>query len=404
MVSKIKRIIAKAIIIFAVLIFAFPIIENVVRILLPSSIRNQLGMYTLSEAIDIGSYGLIEEVLNDSLVSSYSLKYACKPRTKHMEVALENEWRDIVKLFLEYGADPNKTDSRGYTILDEAILHNSFKMCELLVNDNLQPAVTEDGNANLIPIKINKLNKKGNTALDELCKVSNEEMLEGEWEKRVQLLIEHGAEVSGQTRRLLKNSVHKDKIEWINSLLQGKEKKTATDFAKVDMEQMKQKTVTKEESYNLLKSLQAYGSVDTIQLLLDDKDLQIESYLDESQKQDLMEKAVADNTELMNIYLKKDFPVTTRALGEVIWSKNYDDARVKALINKENQNTVIKNWKENQDYSLFMIAVESNRGCAYDLFYNRANLDYKNEQGLTALKIAKEYNFETLYKLNAVIE
>ena len=321
-----------------------------------------------------------------------------------MEVALENEWRDIVKLFLEYGADPNKTDSRGYTILDEAILHNSFKMCELLVNDNLQPAVTEDGNANLIPIKINKLNKKGNTALDELCKVSNEEMLEGEWEKRVQLLIEHGAEVSGQTRRLLKNSVHKDKIEWINSLLQGKEKKTATDFAKVDMEQMKQKTVTKEESYNLLKSLQAYGSVDTIQLLLDDKDLQIESYLDESQKQDLMEKAVADNTELMNIYLKKDFPVTTRALGEVIWNKNYDDARVKALINEDNQGTVIKNWKDNQDYSLFMIAVESNRGCAYDLFYNRANLDYKNEQGLTALKIAKEYNFETLYKLNAVIE
>ena len=144
--------------------------------------------------------------------------------------------------------------------------------------------------------------------------------------------------------------------------------------------------------------------MDTIRLLLDDKDLQIESYLDESQKQDLMEKAVADNAELMNIYLKKDFPVTTRALGEVIWSKNYDDARVKALINKENQNTVIKNWKENQDYSLFMIAVESNRGCAYDLFYNRANLDYKNEQGLTALKIAKEYNFETLYKLNAVNE
>ena len=74
-------------------------------------------------------------------------------------------------------------------------------MCELLVNDNLQPAVTEDGNASLISIKINKLNKKGNTALDELCKVSNEEMLEGEWAKRVQLLIEHGAEVSGQTRR-----------------------------------------------------------------------------------------------------------------------------------------------------------------------------------------------------------
>ena len=51
-----------------------------------------------------------------------------------------------------------------------------------------------------------------------------------------------------------------------------------------------------------------------------------------------------------------------------------------------------------------MIAVESDRECVYDLYCNQVNLDYKNKQGLTALKISKKYDFETLYKLNAVNE
>ena len=387
----------KGIIIVVALIVVYIVLRNVIRANLPPSIRHEMGIYTLSEAMDNGSYGLMDKLLYDSWISYEHYT----PKLEEMETALQKEWRDVVQLFLEYGADPNELNSEGYTLLDMAIVHNSFKMCELLLNNNLENSHYD---LEIVHVNVNQKNKQENTALDELCKVSNEEMLEGEWEKRVQLLIEHGAEVSDKTRSLLQESVHKDKIDWIDSLLQGKEKKTATDFAKVDMEQMKQKTVTKEESYNLLKSLQEYGSVDTIQLLLDDKDLQIESYLDESQKQDLMEKAVADNTELMNIYLKKDFPVTTRALGEVIWNKNYDDARVKALINEDNQGTVIKNWKDNQDYSLLMIAVESDRECVYDLYCNQVNLDYKNKQGLTALKISKKYDFETLYKLNAVNE
>ena len=366
----------------------------------PPFMRHWIGMYTLSEAMDTGSYGLICRVLDDASEDEhYDLKDLCEPKLEHMEIALQKEWREVMLLFLESKANPNpnQRNSKGYTLLDEAILNNSYKMCELLLDDTLDSGYTDRPAP--ISAKVNQKNKYENTALDELCKVSNEDMLDGEWEKRVQLLIEHGAEVSDNTKVLLNKSSHKDKITWINSLLQGKSKKKNIDFAKDDMEQIKQKwknkTFTKEECYNLLKNLQIYGSTETIRLLLND--LQIQKYLDNNQKEELMEMAARDNTDVVTIYLEKEFPVTSKALGECIWSKNFDEKRFKKLVTKDKQKTIVENWKDNQDYSLFMIAVEADRSEVIDeLYSNKANLNYKNNKGLTAKKISRKYLFETL--------
>ena len=130
-------------------------------------------------------------------------------------------------------------------------------------------------------------------------------------------------------------------------------------------------------------------------LLLDD--LQIQKYLDNNQKEELMEMAARDNTDVVTIYLEKEFPVTSRALGECIWSKNFDEKCFKKLVTKDKQKTIVRNWKDNQDYSLFMIAVEADRSEVIDeLYSNKANLNYKNNKGLTAKKISRKYLFETL--------
>ena len=371
----------------------------------PACIRNYLGYYTLSEAMQTESYGLIAKVVGNLEYDTYEYpmdKTFCKPKLEHIEVAVKKEWRNVVQLFLEYGANPNEFNDEGYTLLDKVIISNSFEMCEVLLDNSLECYNVELSST--ISTEVNKKNKYENTALDELCTISNEKMLEGEWERRIQFLLEHGAKVSDKTRSLLQGSVHKDKITWIESLLQGKDKKTNIDFAKDDLKQIKKtwkkKNFTKEDCYKLLESLQAYGSVETIQLVLND--LQIQKCLDESQREKLMEKAVSNNTDIMNIYLKKGFPITSRALGEVIWSKNYDETCVEALINKDNQGTVVKEWKDNQDYSLFMIAVEADADVVSELYYNKANLNYKNNKGLTALKISKKYNFDILDKLTTV--
>ena len=333
------------------------------------------------------SYGLIIKTLDRQVNNIFvkNQKFG-KPKLEHMEIALQKEWRDIMEAFIVYGANPNQIDSKGYTILDEAILHNSFGMCSILLNNNLSQtlAPSEDW-FEQICTDVNMKNMYGNTALDELCKVSSDEMFEGEWEKRVQLLLEHGAEITEQTKSILKESIHKDKLEWMNLILKSKGKKRGEDFARDDMEQIrrkwKQKKFTKEECYKLLKKLQTYQSEETIKLVLEE--LQIQNYLSEKQKEDLMIMAVIDDSNIMNLYLEKDFPVTSRTLGEVIWTKNFSDMRVKALVNKENQGTIIKNWKNNQDYSLFMIAVEADREeIIGDLYFSQANLNYKNKLSL----------------------
>lgn len=386
--SKVKKLIFIAI---AAIVFVYVFFQSK----LPTFIRHHIGMYTLSEAMETESYGLIYEVVYEADGRSDDLERLCEPKLEHMEIALKNDWRDVMLLFLKSKSNPNpnQMNSKGYTLLDEAILHSSYEMCELLLDDSLESEYTDIPSP--INAKVNQENRFENTALDELCKISNKEMLEGEWERRVQLLIEHGAKVSDKTRSLLQKSDHKDKISWIDSILQGKEKKAATDFAKIDMEQLKQKTFTKEISYNLLKSLQVYGSTETIRLVLND--LKIQKYLDESQKEELLEMAAANNANIAEIYLKNGFPVTDKVLGEAIWSKNYNETLVKKLINKNNQDTVVKNWKDNQDYSLFMIAVGSDRvELVNELYKNQVDLNYKNQVGLTAKKISKKYWFDTL--------
>ena len=347
------------------------------------------------------SYGLIYKALDESATNPFIvIKNFGKPKLEHIETALQKEWKDVMELFIVYGANPNQIDSEGYTILDRAILHSSFGMCSILLNDRLVESMdsSEDW-PKQIYTDVNMVNKYGNTALDELCKISNEEMLNGEWERRVQLLLEHGAKITEQTQSILESSVHRDKKSWMNSLLKGNDKKSREDFVKDDMKQIRQKwqqkIFTKEECYALLKNLQVYDSEDTIKLVLEE--LQVQNYLDEKQKEELMVMAVEDNTNIMNLYLEKDFPVTPKALGTVMWTKNFSDMRVKDLVNKENQGTVIKNWKDNQDYSLFMIAVEADRiDTICDLYFSQANLNYKNESGLTAKKIAKRYKFDTI--------
>ena len=371
----------------------------------PACIRNYLGYYTLSEAMQTESYGLIAKVVGNLEYDTYEYpmdKTFCKPKLEHIEVAVKKEWRNVVQLFLEYGANPNEFNDEGYTLLDKVIISNSFEMCEVLLDNSLECYNVELSST--ISTEVNKKNKYENTALDELCTISNEKMLEGEWERRIQFLLEHGAKVSDKTRSLLQGSVHKDKITWIESLLQGKDKKTNIDFAKDDLKQIKQKwknkTFTKEECYNLLKNLQIYGSTETIRLLLDD--LQIQKYLDNNQKEELMEMAARDNTDVVTIYLEKEFPVTSKALGECIWSKNFDEKCFKKLVTKDKQKIIVENWKDNQDYSLFMIAVEADADVVSELYYNKANLNYKNNKGLTALKISKKYNFDILDKLTTV--
>lgn len=392
--EKAKKRIVKPLVVIFVIVVLF-------CLKLPNYIGHFFGYYTLSEAMETESYGLIYKTLDrqadNILIKNLKLS---KPKLKHMEIVLQKEWRDVMELFIVYGANPNQMDSEGYTILDRAILHNSFGMCSILLNNKLveELAPSEDWSEQIYT-DVNMKNKYGNTALDELCKISNDEMLEGEWEKRVQLLLEHGAEITEQTRSILKESVHKNKLEWVNSLSQNKNKKSNNDFAKDDMEQIRekwaQKTFTKDECYNLLQKLQKYQSEETIKLVLEE--LHLQKYLDEKQKEDLMVRAVIDDSNIMNLYLEKNFPVTSKALGEVIWTKNFSDMRVKDLVNKETQGTIIKNWKNNQDYSLFMIAVEADRAdLISDLYFSRANLNYKNKSGLTAKKISKKYGFDTI--------
>lgn len=374
-----------------------------VRYKWPASVRHIIGLYTLSEAMNLESYGLICDVLDDSLDSKYIIGQYCKPDLEHLEIALQKEWRDVMNLFLVYGFDPNIINDEGYTLLDRAICYNSLDMCELLLDGPSDELSGDDIDwSEQISVKVDMKNRYGNTALDELCGMSDKEILNGEWKKRVQLLLDHGAEITERTISIVEKNACEEKVDWIHSLLKQKSKREKYEFAEDDIKQIKhmqrQKTYDEKKWYDLLKRIQGYGSTETIKLLLED--FKIQNYLNEKQKEDLMIKAVSENTEIMNLYLNKDFPVTPFVLAASIQNKNFDSGRIVRLIHKGNQDTIVKNWKDNQDYSLFMVAVEEGRiETISEFYYNCPNIDYKNSFGLTAKKIAQKYNFEEIVDL-----
>lgn len=368
----------------------------------PASVRHIIGLYTLSEAMDLESYGLICDVLDDSLDSKYIMRQYCKPDLEHLEIALQKEWRDVMNLFLTYGFDPNEINDEGYTLLDRAICYNSLDMCELLLDGPSEESSVYDIDwSEQISVKVDMKNRYGNTALDELCGMSDEEMLNGEWKKRVQFLLDHGAEITERTISIVEKNACEEKADWIHSLLKQKRKRKH-EFAEDDIKQIKrmqrQNTYDEKKWYDLLQRIQGYGSTETIKLLLED--FKIQNYLNEEQKEALMIKAVSENTEIMNLYLNKNFPVTPFVLAASIQNKNFDSGRIAKLIHKENQDIIVKNWKNNQDYSLFMVAVEEGRTeTISEFYYNCFNIDYKNSSGLTAKKIAQKYNFEDIVDL-----
>ena len=395
--TKIKKEIIIIVIILAI------IVVWISRAKWPSFARSLVGLYTLSEAMDTESYGLICDVLNDSLDPEYIMKDSCEPGLEHMEIALQKEWRDVMSLFLECGADPNEIGSEGYTLLDRAVCHNSLGMCKLLLDGtpDEQTVIMMDGSEE-IRADVNMKNQYGRTALDELCFMPEDEIPDGEWERRAQLLLEHGAKVTEQTIHILQENSCAQREEWINLLLQQKGQQGEQEFVEDDIKQIeklqKRKELSGEEYCELLDKFQGYGSVETIKRLLED--FSLDAYLSEGQKEILMVKAVSENTEIMELYLDRDFPVTPYVLAASIQNKNFDDKRIEQLICEENQDTIVVNWKNGQDYSLFMIAVEEGREeVVSELYYRDVCIDYKNRTGLTAKKIAKKYNFESIVDL-----
>lgn len=374
----------------------------------PASVRHSMGLYTLSEAMQTESYRLISDTLEESLNSDYILQSECKPSFHDLEIALEKEWKDIVSLLIQYGVDTNEIGGDGYTLLDKAINSNSLHMCGLLVNGVTDDLGLNDNNGSnsqalkQIHADINKKNKYGNTALDELCKNQNSEMLKGEWKKRVQFLIDRGADVTEQTIQILKGSNYSDMADWLLKISQQNDKaeqRTFTQENKKHIQRLERHGLADPEKwYQLISASQRYGDVETVQLLLED--FQVQEKLDEEQKEQLMIKAAEENTEVLKLYLKKDFPITSSVLAAAIRNKNFDNRRVTMLINKNNQDTIVPEWKDDQDYSLFMIAVHEGREeTVADMYYNKVNIEYKNAQGLTALKIAQQYNFESIEEL-----